>query len=93
MDVVHFACGVPRMGKPTLVTYHSDIVRQKFLLHLYRPLMQRFLGSVDRIVASSPNYLATSPVLQRYREKVTVIPYGLDKSRPNYAPADPARLD
>lgn len=78
MDVVHFASGV---RKPTLVTYHSDIVRQWFLLMLYRPLMQRFLASVDSIVASSPNYLATSSVLEHFSDKVQVIPYGLNKAR------------
>lgn len=77
MDVVHFAT---MHGKPTVVTYHSDIVRQKTLLKLYRPLKNRFLASVDRIVATSPNYLATSPVLNRYRDKVVEITYGLDKS-------------
>ncbi len=77
MDVVHFATGV---RKPTLVTYHSDIVRQWFLLMLYRPLMQRFLASVDCIVASSPNYLATSSVLEQFSDKVQVIPYGLNKA-------------
>ncbi len=77
MDLVHFMTG---HGKPTVVTYHSDIIRQKTLLKLYRPLKNRFLASVDRIVATSPNYLATSPVLNRYRDKVVEIPYGLDKS-------------
>ena len=92
MDVVHFACGVPGMKVPTLVTYHSDIIRQKFLRHLYRPLMHRFLGSVDRIIASSPNYLATSSVLARYRGKVAVIPYGLDRHSGKYPPPEAARL-
>lgn len=91
MDVVHFATGVSRMNKPTVVTYHSDIVRQKLLLQFYRPLMHRFLGSVDRIVASSPNYLATSSVLERFRDKVVVIPYGLDRSSHSY-PAPGAEL-
>jgi len=77
MDLVHFAT---RHGKPTVVTYHSDIIRQKSLLKLYRPLKNRFLKSVDRIVATSPNYLATSPVLKRFRDKVVEITYGLDKS-------------
>ncbi len=77
MDIVHFAS---RHGKPTVVTYHSDIIRQKTLLKLYRPLKNRFLASVDRIVASSPNYLASSPVLNRYRDKVVEITYGLDKA-------------
>jgi len=89
MDIVHFAT---RHGKPTVVTYHSDIVKQKTLLKLYRPLKNRFLGSVDRIVATSPNYLATSPVLNRYRAKVVEITYGLDKSTyPTPAPDTMAR--
>jgi len=77
MDIVHFAT---RHGKPTVVTYHSDIIRQRTLLKLYRPLKNQFLASVDRIVATSPNYLETSPVLNRYRDKVVEITYGLDKS-------------
>ena len=77
MDLVHFAT---RANKPALVTYHSDIIRQKFLLKLYRPLKRSFLGSVDRIIATSPNYLASSEVLQKFSDKVEVIPFGLDKS-------------
>lgn len=79
MDIAHFAA---RTGRPSVVTYHSDIVRQKLLLAIYRPLMHRFLGSVDAIVATSPNYLASSPVLQRFAHKVSVIPIGaLDTSQ------------
>ncbi|MGE7956479.1 glycosyltransferase family 4 protein [Pseudomonas sp. NPDC089530] len=77
MDLVHFISG---MNKPCVATYHSDIIRQRHLLKPYRPLMIRFLGSVDRIVAASPNYLHTSDVLQRFRDKTRVIPYGLDKA-------------
>jgi rhamnosyl/mannosyltransferase len=77
MDIVHLAAP---LGKPTVVTYHSDIVKQKFLLKLYEPVMHRFLASVDAIVATSPNYLATSEVLQRYKDKTTVIPLGLDEA-------------
>ena len=77
MDMVQF---VTRVKKPTVVTYHSDVVRQKNLLLLYRPLMNFFLGSADQIVASSPNYLETSEVLQKFASKVSVITYGLDKS-------------
>lgn len=76
MDVVHFATMVK---KPTVVTYHSDIIRQKNLLKLYRPLMGKFLGDMSRIVATSPNYFTTSDVLSTYKHKVQVIPFGLDK--------------
>jgi rhamnosyl/mannosyltransferase len=77
MDLVHFLSATK---KPCVVSYHSDIIRQRHLLKLYRPLMRRFLDSADRIVAASPNYLHTSDVLQEYREKTRVITYGLDKS-------------
>ena len=77
MDLVHFVSG---MNKPCVVTYHSDIVRQQHLLKMYRPLMNRFLNSADRIVAASPNYFHTSDVLQDHREKTRVIPYGLNKA-------------
>jgi rhamnosyl/mannosyltransferase len=87
MDLAHF---VARVSKPTVVTYHSDIVRQKHLLRLYQPLKHRFLQSVDSIVATSPNYLASSAVLDRYRDKTRVITYGLDRS--TYPRAEPERL-
>jgi rhamnosyl/mannosyltransferase len=86
-DVAHF---LARVGRPSVVTYHSDIVRQKTLLRLYRPLMHRFLGSVDAIVATSPNYLASSAVLDRYRDKTRVIAFGLDRA--TYPEPDPARM-
>lgn len=88
MDLMHFHAG---HGKPSVLSYHSDIVRQKTLLRLYRPLMHRFLRSVDQIVTASPNYLATSDVLARYAHKTEIIPYGLDKDEA-CANIDPERL-
>jgi len=87
MDVVHF---VSRVHKPTVVSYHSDIVKQRYLLKLYDPLMKRFLRSVDAVVASSPNYAESSPVLQHLGDKVRVIPYGLDEA--TYPIVDAHRL-
>ncbi|BBP86047.1 glycosyltransferase WbpZ [Pseudomonas sp. Pc102] len=77
MDMVHF---LTRVKKPTLLTYHSDIIRQKNLLRVYRPLKSAFLNNVNHIVATSPNYFATSDVLTKFKEKVSVIPIGLDKN-------------
>lgn len=77
MDLVHFAS---RVRKPTVVSYHSDIVKQKMLLKFYQPLMYSFLNSVDRIVASSPKYVESSPILKKFQDKLTVIPLGLDRN-------------
>lgn len=87
MDMLHFLTPV---NKPTLVTYHSDIIRQRHLLKLYRPLQKRFLGSVDHIVATSPHYLASSNVLSSIAHKVSIIPIGLNKTL--YPAATPEKL-
>ncbi|WP_085728403.1 glycosyltransferase family 4 protein [Pseudomonas sp. R37(2017)] len=88
MDMVHF---VSATKKPCVVSYHSDIIRQRHLLKLYRPLMSRFLDSADRIAVASPNYFHTSDVLKDYRDKTRVITYGLDKS--GYPKHDTARTE
>ncbi|OYR67228.1 glycosyltransferase [Halorubrum ezzemoulense] len=66
---------------PRVVTYHSDIVKQSLSLRLYRPLLHRFLKSVDRIVTTSPKLLEHSEELQPHTEKCQVIPLGIDPSR------------
>ncbi|AUM72631.1 glycosyltransferase family 4 protein [Pseudomonas fluorescens] len=87
MDLVHFFSAVK---KPYVVTYHSDIVRQRHLLKLYRPLMRRFLDGAERIVAASPNYVHTSDVLKEYSAKTRIITYGLNKT--SYPQADTERM-
>jgi O-antigen biosynthesis rhamnosyltransferase len=82
-DMMYLMAGRHR---PAILTYHSDIVRQQFLLSIYRPLMSRYLDAMNVIVATSPNYFATSEVLSEYTDKVEVIPIGLDE--PSY-PAMP----
>lgn len=77
MDVLHF---LAKIKKPTVVTYHSDIVKQKTLLTFYAPLMTKFLSAADVIVASSPNYVESSPVLKKFQDKVAIIPFGLERS-------------
>jgi rhamnosyl/mannosyltransferase len=74
MDVLHLLCAV---RKPSIVTYHADIVRAPHLFFLYKPLLHRFLGRVDRVVATSDALMQTSPVLRRVKEKTVVIPLGI----------------
>lgn len=74
-DLVYLVSG---SKTPVLLTYHSDVVRQKTLDWIYSPLRTLFLSKVDRIIATSPSYVETSPVLGRYKHKTSVIPLGLD---------------
>ena len=75
-DLLHLLCGG---GARSVVTYQSDIVRQKHLLRAYRPLMLRFLRAADAVVATSPNYVATSPILRELRRSIDVVPNGIDE--------------
>ncbi|WP_298816256.1 glycosyltransferase [Chloroflexus sp.] len=62
---------------PLVVTYHSDIVRQRVLGRLTAPLIHHTLRRAARIIATSPNLVATSAWLKPYRERVRVVPFGL----------------
>ena len=76
-DLLHVACAG---RKPSLVSYQSDIVRQKWLLRGYRPLRDRFLDTVGLVVATSPEYRESSEVLRALRTPITVIPNGVDEA-------------
>ena len=75
-DVLH---AVVRPRIPAVMTYQSDVVRQKFLGTMYAPLMWRTLKAMSVIVATSPAYARTSPVLSHPSicGKVRVIPNGI----------------
>jgi glycosyltransferase involved in cell wall biosynthesis len=61
-----------------VVTYHSDVVRQRVLGKAFEPFLERVLARSSAIIATSPNYLATSPVLARHEGRCHVIPLGID---------------
>jgi len=64
--------------RPKIVLYQSDIVRQKALKPFYDLETRIFLSRAKYIVANSPIYAQTSPMLSRFREKVRVIPLAVD---------------
>jgi glycosyltransferase involved in cell wall biosynthesis len=60
-----------------IVTYHSDMVRQKVLGPMFEPFLHAALRRSSAIITTSPNYLRTSPVLARHQERCHVIPLGI----------------
>lgn len=64
-----------------VVTYQSDIVRQKMTGRAFRPVLYRFLRRADAVIATSPDYVASSPVLRDFRERCRVIPLGIPAER------------
>ena len=86
-DIVHVHSPYPlgelanwltRRGQATVITHHSDVVRQQRWLRLYAPLLRRVLRAADRIIATSPRYVETSPWLRPVADKCVVVPLGVD---------------
>lgn len=61
-----------------ILHWHSDILRQKLLLKLYRPFQDRLLRIADRIVVTSPVYASESEPVRKYSDKCVVIPIGVE---------------
>lgn len=57
--------------------WHSDILKQKFLLKLYRPFQDWLVRRADVIVGTSPVYLENSPWLADVGHKTVCIPIGI----------------
>ncbi len=87
-DVVHYLFPWPFADllnmvaprKPSMLTYISDIVRQRWLGRLYEPLMWRTLKHMDAIVTNAPTYAESSAVLSdpSLKEKIHQIPLGIE---------------
>ena len=84
------SCFAAGFRGPLVVTYHSDVVRQRMLNSLYTPCVHRLLDRCAAIVVASPNYLASSPVLARHRDRCHVIPFGIRCEE--FARCDPAAV-
>ncbi|MEE8525304.1 MAG: glycosyltransferase [Thermoanaerobaculia bacterium] len=93
---LHFPYPVGEMAwliagrRPLVVSYHSDIVRQRWLGRLYRPLMNAVLRRADRILPSTDAYVRSSPVLRRFADRCTLVPPAVDADR--FAVADPVAV-
>ena len=85
-DIIHYHYPYPfgdllkllsGLERPSIVTYHSDIVRQRVAKYFYYSLQQYFLNSVTKIVCTSDAYKNSSSVLKRYKDKTVSVTLGL----------------
>ncbi len=86
-DVIHLhvpnptmllALAVKRPRVPLVISYHSDIIRQKLLVHALRPIERSVFGRAARIFSDSPPYAQGSTFLKKYSRKLDVLPLGID---------------
>jgi rhamnosyl/mannosyltransferase len=90
-DIVHLhfpdplgqltAMSLPRSVK-RVISWHSDIIKQRTALAVYRPLLDAFVRDADAIIGATPQHFSSSQQMApgkpgQLRE---VIPYGFDPS-------------
>ena len=61
-----------------VIHWHSDIIKQKGLLTLYKPFLTWLLRKAKVIIVTSQSYLDSSKPLKPYRDKCIVVPIGID---------------
>lgn len=68
--------------KPLVVTYHNDIIGQglaSLVAHIYNSVgLNYVLKTAAKIIITQPGYLQSSSHLAKYRDKIEVIPNGVD---------------
>lgn len=73
-----------------VITYHSDVVRQRILAAAFTPILRTVLKRTAAIIVSSPNYIEGSYVLPEFRSRCRVIPFGV--SGDFFAQVDPQEV-
>jgi rhamnosyl/mannosyltransferase len=84
------ACQAPRTI-PVVLSWHSDIVRQRRLLRFYRPIQAAAARRADCVVVPTPMHYEGSRQLQHLVPacRVAVVPYGIDVEALDNSACDP----
>jgi rhamnosyl/mannosyltransferase len=94
-DLIHFHMPNPfgelmllasRTSVPVVASYHADIVGREAILPLYLPFQQRVLRRAEQIIVGSPP-MREAPRLSAHRDKLVLIPYGIDPESWSTRPA------
>src|SRR5207302_9981814 len=83
------ALAAARPPLPLVVTYQSDVVKQRVLAFAVLPFERLVFGQARLLLSSSPTYIDGSAHLRRYRATVGVLPMGIDL-QPYLAPSPAA---
>jgi rhamnosyl/mannosyltransferase len=71
------ACLMSRVAVPIVITWHSDVVRQRRAAAALAPLLSLLLRRCAAIIVGSTTYIETSPVLSARPSLCRVIPFGI----------------
>lgn len=77
--MAHFAAYLLPAHVKLVITWHSDIVKQKTLLKFYRPFLKHIVKRADAIIGATPAHYTSSKQLKEFgaAQRFTAIPYGI----------------
>lgn len=80
--MTHIASMAVPASIPRVITWHADIVRQRYLLPFYRPFLKSAAERAGAIIAPTPRHRDGSPILSQLADQshIEVVPYGFDLS-------------
>lgn len=88
VDVLHLhmpypfgdlACLLSGYKGKIVVWWHSDVVRQKKMMLLYKPIMNKMLKRADVIIVATKGHIEGSAYIKPYQDKCVIIPFGVDE--------------
>jgi glycosyltransferase involved in cell wall biosynthesis len=91
-DVIHHHYPFPTMeftllrylkqmsSKKLIITWHANIKnsRWSWIEKIYNPMIEKLLVRADAIIVTSPQLFEASAILQKYKDKVQIIPLSFD---------------
>lgn len=85
-DVIHIHMPFPLADAAALLSgfrgrivlsWHSDIVKQKKLMLIYKPFMKWLLSRADAVAIATQGHYSGSDYLTDYGDKCRIVPYGI----------------
>lgn len=85
-DIIHFhepfplasLLGILRKNTKYVITWHSDIIKQKYLKRIVELFQRKLCSKADVILVTSPNLVAFSDVLSDFKGKIKILPLSVN---------------
>lgn len=72
------ACLLSGYKGKVVISWHSDVVKQKRWMILYRPIMKHFLRRADLILIGAQGIAKGSKYLEKFLKKCKVLPFAIE---------------
>jgi rhamnosyl/mannosyltransferase len=85
-DIVHVHCPNPLAELfcsfipkeiPVIITHHSDVIRQDFLMPFYAPVAKKFYGRANKILVATENHIKYGRFISELEDKCKIVPFGI----------------